>query len=178
MTASLGRCVDFRHLDLYPNASIYFKEACYLECFTRYVYDHCRCVPAYGPPRANYILADELGIKYVNVCFADTILCMKQYERMFLDTGLDDLCNKCNDPCNKTEYDFQISYSYFPSVESYAFYKNLSQTTTLEEMRKNYIMANFYVENMLINVITETQAFTVDQLVGDMGGQLGRCCNN
>lgn len=172
LTEHLGRCTEFKQLKLYPNATVYFKEACFLECFSRNVYNSCKCVPSYGPPRANYIIAEELGLKYVNVCFTE-MLCMKDYEHQILEKGSNE-CSYCVDPCTSTDYDFHISYAYFPSKESFGYYKRLTNARSLEHMRDNYLMVNIYVEHMQINVITETQDFTIESLVADMGGQLGR----
>lgn len=157
---------------MYPNAKIYFKEACYMQCFTEYVYKNCFCTPPFGPPRANYIVAKQFKLKYVSVCWNTTMLCMKKYEREFLDMGLEKECKWCLNPCNQLSYDFQVSQLYFPIGSWAKIYPDIA-SNTIEKFRENYAMVDFYVESMSMGVVTETQAFTFDQLVADIGGQLG-----
>lgn len=170
-TEHLGRCTKYQRLKLYPNATFYFKEACYLECITRNVYKSCKCVPFYGPSYSYYTIADEIN-QNVSVCFTET-LCLKDYEHKFLENGLNTECKFCMDPCDSIEYDFHISYSYFPSKVTFSYYKNLTGVDTLESIRENYAMVDVYLENMLVDIITETQDFPFSSLIADMGGQLG-----
>lgn len=173
LTESLGRCTQHQHLKLSPNATIYFKEACYLECISRNVYERCNCVPSYGPPRANYIMAKELGVAYVNICFTE-MLCVKGYEQVIIENGFHNVCNHCKDPCGISQYDYLISYSYFPSKVSFGYYSNLTEIDKIETIRDNYLMVDMYIESMMVNVVTESQDFNVGSLIADMGGQLGR----
>lgn len=192
-TDDLGYCVKFRALDLFPKAEVYFKEACYMECYANYIYNNCSCMPLYGPPRSNYIKMKLTGKPYVPVCWAgEEVRCMKKRERDFLDRGLKELCDDCVEPCEYTQYDIQVSTSYFPADNFHYLYDEVLNATIGHNkeraangfanknyehdtyIRRNLVLANFYVESMQISMIEETHAFTADQLVADVGGQVGK----
>lgn len=187
-TAGLGRCVNFTKLSLYPHAVKYYKQACYMECFTNYVYKSCNCTPLYGPPRSNYLIKENENLAYTPLgCWSqDLIRCMKKRERVFLGSDLDRMCDFCDPPCHDLHYDFQVSSTYFPAdnfrpVYEKQYGKNestlsadeLENVVNMDYIRSNLVSANFFVESMQVHVITEKQAFTLDELVGDVGAHIG-----
>jgi Amiloride-sensitive sodium channel len=172
-TERLGRCSKFLQLSLYPNSTVYFKEACYLQCFSELTYKQCGCIPPYGPPQSQALMAMQSGQRTV-WCWADKLLCMKKYENQFLMQGLHVQCPHCVEPCEYQKYDFTISTSHFPAPQLLPIYSEVLNTTDIGEIRRNFLVATFYVESMQISVVTETREFTFDELVADIGGTIGK----
>uniref|UniRef100_A0A915HY92 Uncharacterized protein n=1 Tax=Romanomermis culicivorax TaxID=13658 RepID=A0A915HY92_ROMCU len=171
-TSNLGRCSDFVFLHLNPEATKYFKSACYQQCFTEYVWKQCKCFPttAYRNQKDVYINKEKVNI--TKFCWGESMTCLLYAEEHFLQNNPDAACPICEEPCIDTKYEFEVSSLLFPSDHLAEMYAE-ELHTKVELLEDNFVVVNFHYESMNMRVIDETQAFTLLDLFTYFGGIIG-----
>lgn len=176
-TAHLGKCTDFQFLPLYPSATVYYKEACYLDCFAQFTYDQCGCYPFYGPLEPSSVLRGLFKVpeeQSILACYSHHVFCMKAIWKRFIASYSKENCSICVDPCVDTLYSLEISNHHFPADYSVPILDQVfGINKTLDEWRRNYLMINFYIQGLHVISIEESQEVTLLDLYADIGGILG-----
>eukprot|EP00062_Callorhinchus_milii_P027303 gi/632990438/ref/XP_007884168.1/ PREDICTED: acid-sensing ion channel 4-like [Callorhinchus milii] len=94
------------------------------------------------------------------------------------DKTLDDLVKKSNEtcpcvtPCHTTRYNKELSMVRIPSRGSAKFLAHKFNTTT-DYIRENYLVLDIFFEALNYETIEQKEAYSVEGLLGDIGGQMG-----
>lgn len=173
-TADLGYC---REPDYFRGTSkYYFKTDCITACFIKRTILECRCFPPLIVGLEEFF-SNRLGfnISTYGDCGLKNIQCMKQQQyKTFKGENPSVTCSECLEPCYETRYDFSITYNKFPKKTSYDYLRRLLGTSeSISEMRKNYLMVNFYFDSMTILNVVESQEYTIRGLFIFIGCKIG-----
>jgi len=173
-TESIGRCVSFRYLYLQPAATVYFREACYLQCITEQIIRTCSCFPPYAPS-GSALVRTQLLNGSMHLCWEiDDVMCQLAQERRFLETGVGVLCDdQCDPPCDEIKYSSHSSSAQFPPAHLGEVFARSYGFASVESFRRNYLMVEFYVESLLMPTIEEVQDMEIGDLISSLGGIVG-----
>ena len=146
--------VDFKYKSDYRLADTYTFERCMLDCLLYHSIQQCNC-----------------GFKKhgSDACtLADYYFCIGPRQREYYNK-----CD-CKKPCEQTTYNIQLTTLQLPTpflmdlLNSHNFtYK------TGEEIRRNVIALNVFYPSLYYTVTEQVEAFTLDELISNLGGQLG-----
>ncbi|XP_077984845.1 acid-sensing ion channel 1A-like [Glandiceps talaboti] len=80
----------------------------------------------------------------------------------------------CPAPCDATIYHATLSFASFPGEH---VLQKISETynKSEDEIWKNFIAVSIYMEDLSVFMTKQEIAYTIDNFLGDMGGQLGLC---
>lgn len=89
-------------------------------------------------------------------------------------------CN-CNLPCHETKFHKSVSYSLWPGTAELPFYKKIISkslglnASTLDDdyVRKNFLKISIFFGDMTYKVSTEERKYKLENLISDIGGQMG-----
>ena len=121
--------------------------------------DICNCTLLPGrPSNGEY---DHLP----NCTFPTSCCLLNQYKTINTE-------EQCPLPCRYKYYDHTTSYASYPN--SFILEDLMrNQNITEEDLRKNYLSINIYINDLRYTVVTTSYTFGVEGLLGDIGGQLG-----
>ena len=131
------------------NFSIYTFENCMLDCMMYYFIDECDC------------RLDDFNI---NACTLEHYYtCIRQRQNNHYTH-----CT-CKSPCQRTKYGYKISMLEFPTPH----YAEEIAEVNIEEVKRNRIALRIYYPSLHYTVTEQVEAFTLDELMSNLGGQLG-----
>ena len=133
----------------------YSFESCLYECQNKIRYGMCDCKPEPTKNERDCTLLD---------LFTCTNFDMEEY----YGGG----CH-CLPACSTVEYKSQISFGLFPSDLTLRNLKRQGLNKSFEDFQKNNLVLKIYFENMEYVSEIQKPAITWDQLIADIGGQLG-----
>ncbi|CAD5121661.1 DgyrCDS10151 [Dimorphilus gyrociliatus] len=171
------------------NTSSYSKLACTKTCLQKHIIAACNCsnykYPSTGPAFENF---GNFSMCDVESNATDAI-CLKAVERKFFDGLLN--CTKssvCPPKCQNSEYKATIWETQWPSAGNemkiawdVAIWdkkimreiKMLSRSGKTEYLRKNVLEFEVYFQTMKIHIISTKPAYSIPDLLSDLGGQIG-----
>lgn len=163
-TEKLHRCVSSVASKLSAlKPKKYVQLACFAECIIFNTYKRCGC--------SNSFYEEFKSIEKVVPKSCNTpkdMLCMKETVWNMVYTNLYETCDHCKLPCKETQYEYQMSSSLLrPHVVKESF--KLDDSTIL----KNYVLVRFSLESMTTLICTETEAYTITELITYLGGIAG-----
>ncbi|XP_074652904.1 acid-sensing ion channel 2-like [Tubulanus polymorphus] len=82
--------------------------------------------------------------------------------------------NTCPVPCDVNSYELQLSTAMTPSNQAATYFKS-HMGVTKEDMRENFIEMRVYFEQLEYENIYQVPEYEWQQLIADIGGQLGFC---
>ena len=130
----------------------YTYEVCMGNCILANMFEKCSCHPYEAPPYCT---------------LADYYFCYRPNMTNFSE------CD-CLYPCKQTLYDTQLTTLYLPTPMVLAENLLRNETyTTAEEIVKNMINLKVYFPSLTVNKVKQVAAFTFDELISNIGGQLG-----
>ena len=163
----------FKHFnDL--NVTYYDQDFCFKICFQDKLIDACYCSDIITPTIRN--------TKYCET--TEEILCLNNYNYNFSKSDLNDLCdNACPFQCKTINYKLGLSSSVFPTL-SYAkalqindavfsFHTDVNDSDLIEMAKNGYLKVILNYENLYYTSVDEVPAMTLNDLLGNLGGQLG-----
>lgn len=155
-----GSCASHERVDLGARAfsnqyiSRYSVHACRDICLAQTQLDHCGCTSYWLPSlRAN------------RTCSEVDSLCAKKYLERFINGQLSCL-EACRQPCQETKYDVQSSFRCYPI-------KARKPTSQVEQEEDENLKVHVYFKTMETQVIEDEEYYFMENLLGDIGGQLG-----
>jgi hypothetical protein len=164
----------FSHFDSL-NVTLYDQDFCFTICFQDKLIDKCNCSDIITPTIRN--------AKYCET--NDELECLNQFNDFFSKSDLNSLCeNACPSQCQSIEYKLGLSTSSFPTL-SYAkniqtshlnlnkFPSDINDTELIEFCNKGFLKVIISYENLYYTLIDEVPAMTLNDLLGNLGGQLG-----
>lgn len=178
-TSNMGGCIDNLYSPLSPNAPRYFKNQCYQQCFVEQVVGKCKCFPQFyyrNQDRHGPVRIDGEPVNITDYCWKDKMICLNNAKKNYLDNNPYKACPRCREACEVTEFNYVSSSLLFPTEHSVTFltkFRNAFQGVTEEKLRKDYLMVNFYFNRMEVNYETESQFFTIINVLTYFGGCLG-----
>ncbi|XP_076467647.1 acid-sensing ion channel 3-like [Babylonia areolata] len=78
----------------------------------------------------------------------------------------------CPELCHRTEYGVTMSSAYFPSLVAQRILHNLG-IVSKQAARKNVLVLKLYYEDLISYEISHVPKYTVETILGTMGGQMG-----
>lgn len=173
-TEHLGRCTNKVPLYLTPNIDDYVIEHCYMQCATEYILKSCKCYPPNLGTFHSTLLskAKELGLQPndIKVCLGQDFICLNTWlHDVMRSTAMNVMCPYCKQPCEETKYSAKItSLLLSPRNLLIPMFSNM----TLNELRKNNIIAHFVLESAAVQLIIEGQSFDLEELFLYIGNNI------
>ena len=89
-------------------------------------------------------------------------------------------CN-CNLPCQETKFQKSVSYSLWPGTAELPFYKKIiskslglnASTLNDDYIRKNFLKISIFFSDMSYKKSSEERKYKLENLISDIGGQMG-----
>lgn len=160
-TAHLGLCNSSVYL--YNGRRLYDKSMCVQSCFIKRVLRQCKCAPTQIVRGSENFFLVNFGVDFTKykTCQTSQFGCMKlqEFETLVADNFKTN-CPECLQPCFETKYDTLISSQKFPTHNMMKYFKNTFNEMTSADIQKNYLIVNFFFENLQTITVVETQAFT------------------
>ena len=134
--------------------AFYSYEGCMLDCMVEYVTRSCNC---------SFLEAAAVTCTMQHVYF-----CMSERLRTYYTQ-----CD-CLYPCKQFIYDTQLSALDLPTplVREVALMENFTWTTEAD-IKRNMIHLSVFYDSMQYTQTTQVPSYTLDELVANLGGQLG-----
>ena len=132
----------------------YTWENCLEDCMTFHINEQCNC---------------SVEINGSDACTMYDYYSCIYYEQY----GYYEKCN-CRKACEQTAYDYELTTLQLPTPH-FAEQLNSSpdNNKTVEEIRANIIVLNVFYPSLHYTVTEQVEAFTFDELISNIGGQLG-----
>ncbi|XP_078610890.1 degenerin mec-4-like [Branchiostoma floridae x Branchiostoma japonicum] len=167
-----GDCTDGtgKTYDLYGTTYAYSSVLCQKTCYQRAVVRDCQCADAGLPIPDGTAVCDPANRK--------TAECLKETRDALRKDLLD--CD-CPEACKESVFGQTFGFSELPSA-SYKeqFIEELKkmdnpkiQKLSAEEASVNFVELTIYFEGLYYDKISQSPAYEVINLLGDIGGQLG-----
>ena len=146
--------VGYKYKSDYDLPNTYTFERCMLDCLLYHGIQQCKCrFQKYGSDTCT---------------LADYYFCIRPREREYYHK-----CD-CKKPCEQTTYSTQLTTLQLPTPLLLEHFINQNFTyTTEEEIRRNVIALNVFYPSLHYTVTEQVEAFTFDELISNLGGQLG-----
>ncbi len=167
-----SNCSDGEEIDLiYPGK--YTLTNCQESCTAKEVSKTCR----HNEPHRNHYLPKRLQMPIAKK--PEDLECMLQtYDKM---NNIGHKFCHCNLPCREERFPSTVSYSQWPSPASTLSMKGKiasaldvdESTITHDYMRQNFAKISVFYGDVSYTEIEEIPSFTLDQLISDVGGQMG-----
>lgn len=170
-TAFLGLCNTSVYK--FEQQSIYFKNICSYFCYYKRVIKICGCVARNAVPGLDEIQNSLYGmfVNDIRSCSDEDAICMKQQQyETYLSSNLRENCPECLQPCLETKYEILVTMKKFTSNSLFHVEFN---TTDMREIRKNFILVNFFFDSLNVVTVVESQDFTLRDLFIYIGGVIG-----
>ena len=112
------------------------------------------------------------------ITWEDTECYLKVYDNLVLTNFSS--CN-CNLPCHERKYHKSVSYSKWPATADLPFYKKVfgdalglnASAMTDDFVRNNFLKISVFFGDMTYKKLTEERKYALENLVSDIGGQMG-----
>jgi acid-sensing ion channel 2 len=153
----------------------YDQDFCFTICFQVKLIDKCNCSDIITPT-----------IRSAKYCETNEELeCFDQFVDFFSKSDLNSLCeNACPSQCQSIEYKLGLSTSSFPTLSYakniqtsylnyYKFPSDINDTELIEFCNKGFLKVIVSYENLYYTLVDEVPAMTLNDLFGNLGGQLG-----
>jgi hypothetical protein len=158
------------------NISVYEQQACFDLCYQDQLVDKCTCYDVRTP-------AINESIEY---CYTtNQTVCAEEFDRRFTQSDLDQFCNgACIAKCNTLKFGYSTGLANFPS-KTYLNYlttiyplmfPSTNSTSELFEFSKQALVRLIVsFSDIACTNVTESRAQTLEQFIGQFGGNLGLC---
>lgn len=164
-TENLGRCSSSVNSRMFPGTKIHLQMDCFFDCYNVHIISMCHCLPI-SLTGLDY----TVGNKTFDLCWGAGLQCTAQVYDLFIENGLNVLCNYCKDPCITTNYRTTLSQKRFPSYQqAYSLANDINLTRN--EVGKNILMTQFYFKDVVLKIVEETQAIDGINLINSIGGK-------
>ena len=132
----------------------YTYENCMFDCMLYYTVEPCNCT---------------LTIQRNGSCtMEDAYFCMADLSDSYYSK-----CN-CPRPCEETTYSYQLTTLQLPTPQLTAQLRAQNFTfSTQEAIRQNLIVLSIFYPSLHYFATEQVEAFTFDELISNLGGQLG-----
>lgn len=169
-TAFLGLCNISAYL--LGEKRIYYKHVCMYFCYMRRIINVCQCVLRMAMPGLDETMNSLYGmnVKGIKDCGEEELTCFKnqQYET-YLSTNLKQNCPECLQPCFETSYDFLLTVKKLSTNLAPKYVNNINIT----DIRKNFLMLNFFFDSLSVALVVESQDFTFKDMFIYVGSVIG-----
>ncbi len=157
------------------NVNYYDQDFCFTLCFQDKLIHKCNCTDIIAPT-------------ILNISYCETVnelKCLNDFNDFFSKSDLNSFCeNACPSQCQSIEYKLGLSTSSFPTL-SYAksiqdshlnvnnFPSDINDTELIEFCNKGFLKVIVSYDNLYYTSVDEVPAMTLNDLLGNLGGQLG-----
>lgn len=176
-TEHLGKClsqVKYAKNDLKGK---YMNSACNLLCYFKYIWDKCNCLQSAMSSRQDIMakILELSNITKLRICEgSEDLKSVSLATYYFHNSESQKVCTHCLPQCTQTMYSQSVTQKSFPSKTMMKFLKYLTTDQTVQNnLRKNYILVNIYFESKNMPIVVESQAYTLLDLLNNIGGGLG-----
>ncbi|KAJ8317676.1 hypothetical protein KUTeg_005580, partial [Tegillarca granosa] len=139
------------------NHGNYSLFACMKECKLTYILNKCKC----------RMYFDEVDKRICS--WKEYMYCYKPTRDKFeIDIAGQSNCS-CPLPCEDTEYQTQISSTYFPSDINSVLLSQLG----FMDLRKDYLEVRVFYDSLRYTTVQQVPKYTSSDIVANLGGQLG-----
>eukprot|EP00058_Branchiostoma_floridae_P016534 XP_002602022.1 hypothetical protein BRAFLDRAFT_82611 [Branchiostoma floridae] len=155
------------HVRLFPDTYSYSVKLCEKTCLQQQIVERCGCADPY------------IRIPDNEVPCHPRDQCRTDFKKLYLNGSLQ--CD-CPEACRETVFSSTVGFGEWPApryAETFIDDMTTRHGTgfgnlgTAAEIREGFIQVTVYFENMKIEHIYETPSYEVENLLGDIGGQLG-----
>ncbi|XP_019640448.1 PREDICTED: uncharacterized protein LOC109482193 [Branchiostoma belcheri] len=155
------------HIRLFPDIYTYSVKLCEKTCLQQQIVERCGCADPYIK-----IPDNERACHPRDPCRTD-------FKKLYLNGSLQ--CD-CPEACSETVFTSTVGFGEWPApLYAETFIDDMKDKKgtgfgnlgTAAEIREGFIQVTVYFENMNIEHIYETPSYEVENLLGDIGGQLG-----
>lgn len=172
-TESLNLCTNNVPLYMFPNINVYKKSFCYAQCAAEISLQLCKCYPLYYFAYHNRF--QENAFRYnltetsIKACLEKTdYVCLRNVRILFSNISIQRICSLCKEQCLESRYELLIT----KKLLSKSIRDKLMYNIPLMEFFKNYLLVQFYFEDMNVEVTETSQAFTLKNLFIYFGGNI------
>ncbi|XP_063812612.1 acid-sensing ion channel 5 [Pseudophryne corroboree] len=145
---------------------VYSTYGCLQECKSSYVQHKCGCLPFLLPG-----IGKECDIQEFYNCVLPALNQIDKNELCSAGT----YNSTCPVPCEETDYPATLSYSTFPS-EKAADYLSIKLGKSPTYVRDNLVYIDIKYHELNYKINKQQKALTSDELLSNVGGQLGLFC--
>ncbi|GMR46393.1 hypothetical protein PMAYCL1PPCAC_16588, partial [Pristionchus mayeri] len=170
--AGYGDCTEDTHLD--PESNVYDgyeynPEGCHRSCFQNRMIDDCDCGDPRFPVPTNKRHCSAFNAT-ARKCLESKIGSSGDFHHM---TPGDDDC-VCKHACSEVMYSMSFSTSKWPSGASdLGDCEDMTESECLNYYRLNAAMVEVYYEQLNYQLLQESEAYGIVNLIADFGGHLG-----
>ncbi|RNA03290.1 degenerin deg-1-like [Brachionus plicatilis] len=152
-------------------AESYSQNLCFDLCYQSFLFAKCKCSDPNKPL-----------FKSAPPCTSNSeFLCMcLQFIEFYTKSDIDKICeNDCPLECERTEYDFTVSFTDYPtdlranSLVDLLNSKNVSKNYSLDFVKQNSLKVNIVYDSLEYVEIQELKKTEIVDLVSSIGGLLG-----
>ncbi|XP_048243973.1 acid-sensing ion channel 2-like isoform X1 [Haliotis rufescens] len=143
---------------------IYTYENCLRECFALIAYHQCQCV-SLGDDET---MGKVCSIRDHVTCFQPIIV------RSLMNATIHKSCG-CQLPCSFEKYSVKVSSASYPSDVSVDMIMNETMSPDKEYVRNNYLEIKVFYEDLIVQSTVQTPQYTIETIMGNLGGQMGIC---
>jgi hypothetical protein len=160
--------------------TLYDQDFCFTICFQDKLIDKCNCSDIITPTIRNALYCET----------NDQLECLYEFNDFFSKSDLNSLCeNACPSQCQSIEYKLGLSTSSFPTLSYaksiqasssnwYNIFSTLNNTALndselIEFCNKGFLKVIISYDNLYYTSVDEVPAMTLNDLLGNLGGQLG-----
>ena len=135
-------------------SDIYSYEGCMVDCMTEKTAQPCNCT--FDHDNSTGCTLDEF------------VFCLlARYGSHYME------CNNCLHPCEVTQYKAERAWMSLPGASLLHQHNISRQSSGAQYIRDNYILLHVYFPSLHYTVTEQVEAFTFDELISNLGGQLG-----
>ncbi|XP_078617383.1 degenerin mec-4-like [Branchiostoma floridae x Branchiostoma japonicum] len=178
------------HVRLFPETYSYSVKLCEKTCLQQQIVERCGCADPYIRIPDNEVpchpRVGRCGCADPYIRIPDNEVpchprdqCRTDFKKLYLNGSLQ--CD-CPEACRETVFSSTVGFGEWPAPRYAETFIDDMKTRhgtgfgnlgTAAEIREGFIQVTVYFENMKIEHIYETPSYEVENLLGDIGGQLG-----
>lgn len=167
-TEFLNLCKSKMDLFIFPHhIKYYFDQMCYIQCVAEMVWTHCNCF-IYKIESMKKLAMKHHGVRNMSLCTVSGLQCAKKlFARSSSTINLAHFCG-CKPACFENTYQYAVSMTVYPPK----YTLNLAEDydySDYQSARKNAALVSFNFESKIVQIVTETQLFTITDLLTYIG---------
>ena len=135
----------------------YDVKSCHLKCYSEEMEKTCKCI-RYDLPEIH---------NRSRICDHTEHSCYEKVKEKYV-TGKIECLKLCHPPCQEVSYETDISLLKYPNTESAKKYNK-----PIAKLREEILQVYIYFKTLNVRITKENTMYEIEDLLADIGGQLG-----
>lgn len=157
-TEFLGYCKSTMEIESTGFKGPYSISICLALCYMELVARNCECLPIFFG--SNFDVINKIFEANYTTCGSEKMICMGTYSEKFYKGDRFNLCRKCVSQCSETRFTSTTTEMAFPAKRGLKYFQDEYKLQKAVDVQKNLLVINIYFDNMFVENIKESQAFT------------------